>query len=115
MRLVRPILAVGLMASGVGACSMAQLDDRGSKVVVIDKPYEGCEYVSTAYGRSFFEENALNNLRDQVGADGATHLVLTAETQVGGPVLPASGNSLTAHGIGYRCPATLVQAGPRRK
>ena len=67
---------------------MAQLDARGAKVAVIDKPYEGCEYVATGYGRSFFEENAMNNLRNAAGEAGATHVVVTAETQLGGPIVP---------------------------
>src|SRR5262245_65962758 len=69
-----------------GACSMAPLDQGGAKIVVIDRPYEACEYVATAYGRSFFEENAMNNLRNKVAEAGATHLVVTAETRVGGPI-----------------------------
>jgi hypothetical protein len=94
---------------------MAQLDAHGSKVAVIDKPYEGCEYVATAYGRSFFEENATNNLRNAVGEAGATHIVVTAETQLGGPIVPVAGNSLTVRGIGYKCPQKQAQANGKQK
>jgi len=89
---------------------MAPLDQGGAKIVVIDRPYEACEYVATAYGRSFFEENAMNNLRNKVAEAGATHLVVTAETRVGGPILPSTGDSLTVRGIGYRCPEKQAQA-----
>ena len=98
-----------------GACSMAPLDQGGAKIVVIDSPYEACEYVATAYGRSFFEENAMNNLRNKVAEAGATHLVVTAETRVGGPILPSAGDSLTVRGIGYRCPEKQVQAEGRQR
>ena len=98
-----------------GACSMAPLDQGGAKIVVIDRPYEACEYVATAYGRSFFEENAMNNLRNKLAEAGATHLVLTAETQVTGPILPVAGDSLTVRGIGYRCPEKRAQAEGRQK
>jgi hypothetical protein len=106
------LLLVTLVA---GACSMASLDQGGAKIVVIDRPYEACEYVATAYGRSFFEENAMNNLRNKVAEAGATHLVVTAETQVGGPILPIAGDSLTVRGIGYRCPEKQAQAEGRRR
>ena len=96
-----------------GACSMAPLDQGGAKIVVIDRPYEACEYVATAYGRSFFEENAMNNLRNKVAEAGATHLVVTAETRVGGPILPSAGDSLTVRGIGYRCPEKQAEGRQR--
>ena len=95
------------------ACSMAPLDQGGAKIVVIDRPYETCEYVATAYGRSFFEENAMNNLRNKVAEAGATHLVVTAETRVAGPILPSAGDSLTVRGIGYRCPEKQAEGRPR--
>ena len=106
------LLLVNLVA---GACSMAPLDPGSAKIVVIDKPYEACEHVATAYGRSFFEENAMNNLRNKVAEAGATHLVLTAETQVTGPILPVAGDSLTVRGIGYRCPEKQAQAEGRQR
>jgi hypothetical protein len=106
------LLLVTLVA---GACSMAPLDQGGAKIVVIDRPYEACEYVATAYGRSFFEENAMNNLRNKVAEAGATHLVVTAETRVGGPILPTAGDSLTVRGIGYRCTEKQAQAEGRRR
>ena len=96
-----------------GACSMAPLDQGGAKIVVIDRPYEACEYVATAYGRSFFEENAMNNLRNKVAEAGATHLVVTAETRVAGPLLPSAGDSLTVRGIGYRCPEKQAEGRQR--
>ena len=98
-----------------GACSMAPLDQGGAKIVVIDRPYEACEYVATVYGRSFFEENAMNSLRNKAAEAGATHLVVTAETRVGGPILPSAGDSLTVRGIGYRCPEKQVQAEGRQR
>ncbi len=103
MRLGSNTFAI-LTALSASACSMAALDAGGAKVTVIDQPYAGCEYVTGAYGRSFFEENAMNNLRNAVASAGATHLVVTAETQLGGPVVPVAGNSLTVRGIGYKCP-----------
>ena len=103
MRL-RSNLLLLLCALSAGACSMAPLDAGGAKVTLIDKPWEGCDYVTTGYGASFFEEYAMNNLRNVMAEAGATHVVVTAETQVGGPVLPAGGNSLTLRGIGYKCP-----------
>jgi hypothetical protein len=115
MRFAPDTLLLLFVALTAGACSMAQLDRGGAKIVVIDKPYETCEYVATAYGRSFFEENAMNNLRNKVAEAGATHLVLTAETQVTGLILPVAGDSLTVRGIGYRCPEKRAQAEGRQK
>ena len=115
MRCARDTLLLLFAALTAGACSMAQLDRGGAKIVVIDKPYEACEYMATAYGRSFFEENAMNNLRNKLAEAGATHLVLTAETQVTGPILPVTGDSLTVRGIGYRCPEKRAQAEGRQK
>jgi hypothetical protein len=109
MRLVRR-LSLLLCALCACACSMAPLDMGGAKVTVIEKPWEGCEYVTTGYGRSFFEEYAMNNLRNVMGEAGATHVVVTAESQVGGPVIPAGGNSLTLRGIGYKCPPRPAQS-----
>jgi hypothetical protein len=109
------IVLAGAMLVVLAACSMAELDAHGAKVAVIDKPYEGCEYVTTGYGRSYFEKNAMNNLRNFMGESGATHMVVTTETQVGGPVLPAGGNSLTIHGVGYRCPPKGVRSDGRKK
>jgi hypothetical protein len=107
------LLLLGTLSAG--ACSIAQLDARGAKVAVIDKPYEGCEYVAAGYGRSFFEENAMNNLRNAAGEAGATHVVVTAETQLGGPIVPVAGNSLTVRGIGYKCPQKQAQANGKQK
>lgn len=106
------LILVTLLA---GACSMAPLDQGGAKIVVIDRPYEACEYVATAYGRSYFEENAMNNLRNKVAEAGATHLVVTAETRVGGPILPTAGDSLTVRGIGYKCPEKQAQSERRQR
>lgn len=49
------------------------LDASGSRVAVVDKPPPGCQYVTTAYGRSFMHEYALNNLRNQVGSSCRDH------------------------------------------
>lgn len=100
MRLIRTICLICLIPLFLGACSMAPLDKLGHQVVVLEKPYAGCKYVTTVYGRSYFEEYALNNVRNRVGLRGGTHVVITAKTR-----LNAGGNSLTLHGLGYRCPA----------
>jgi len=92
-----------LFAAGLSACSMPPLDAAGSRVAVVDKPPAGCQYVTTAYGRSFTHEYALNNLRNQVGSSGATHVVITDSSQLMQGPLPVGGNSLTLNGIAYRC------------
>ena len=89
----------------LAACgSLAELDDRGRAVTVIPTPLPGCVFVSSSYGRSHAREYALNNLRNQAGADGATHVVVTDETQLKQGFLPVLGNSLTLTGLGYKCP-----------
>jgi len=105
MRLIRPICFTCFAPLFLGACSMAPLDKLGHQVAVIDKPYAGCEYVTTVYSHSFLEETALNNMRNRVGLRGGTHVVITAKIQPGGSILPTPGISQTLHGIGYRCPA----------
>ena len=105
MRLIRPICLTCLVPLFLGACSMASLDKLGHRVTVIEKPYAGCEYVTTVYSRSNFEESALNNMRNRVGLRGGTHVVITAKTQFGRSLVTLPGTSQTLHGIGYRCPA----------
>jgi hypothetical protein len=68
-------------------------------------PPPACTYVSSSYGRGYFQEYALNNLSKQVDSNGATHVVVTDATQLMQGFLPVGGNSLTIHGIGYKCPA----------
>jgi hypothetical protein len=102
--------AVGISASAaalLAACagSLAELDERGRAVTVIPAPLPGCVFVSSSYGRSHAREYALNNLRNHVGANGATHVVITDETQLMQGLLPVGGNSLTLNGLGYKCPA----------
>src|SRR5262245_32273409 len=111
-RAVRLIAAVA-MTTALAACvgSLAELDERGRNVAVIPAPLPGCTYVSSSYGRRYFQEYALNNLRNQVGSSGATHVVITDATQLMQGFLPVGGNSLTIHGIGYKCPAG---AAPKR-
>ena len=96
--------------------SLAELDERGRAVTVIPAPLPGCTHVSTSYGRGYFREYALNNLRNQVGSNGATHVVITNETQLVQGFVPVGGNSLTIQGIGYKCPAPGVppDAKPKR-
>jgi hypothetical protein len=90
----------------LAACgSLAELDERGRTVAVIPAPLPGCVFVSSSYGRSHAREYALNNLRNHVGANGATHVVITDETQLMQGFLPVGGNSLTLTGLGYKCPA----------
>src|SRR5262245_21334324 len=100
--------AVGVSAGAavmLAACgSLAELDERGRAVAVVPAPLQGCVFVSSSYGRSHAREYALNNLRNQVGASGATHVVVTDETQIMQGFLPVGGNSLTLTGIGYKCP-----------
>lgn len=107
---MRPVLAIMhvvgcfLMA---GCGSMASLNDAGQKVIVIEQPWAGCTYVGVAYGRSHSHEYAMNNLRNAIGLNGGTHVVVTNTSQItqGAPFwgVPASGDSLTLNGIGYRC------------
>jgi len=90
----------------LAACgSIADLDERGRTVTVVPAPLPGCVFVSSSYGRSHAREYALNNLRNQVGANGATHVVVTDEAQLMQGFLPVGGNSLTLTGLGYKCPA----------
>jgi len=100
--------AVGVSAGAavmLAACgSLAELDDRGRAVAVVPAPLPGCVFVNSSYGRSHAREYALNNLRNQVGASGATHVVVTDETQLMQGFLPVGGNSLTLTGLGYKCP-----------
>jgi hypothetical protein len=100
--------AVGISASAavmLAACgSLAELDERGRAVTVIPQPLPGCVFVSSSYGRSHAREYALNNLRNQAGANGATHVVVTDETQLMQGIFPVGGNSLTVTGLGYKCP-----------
>ena len=100
--------AVGISVSAamlLAACgSLAELDERGRAVTVIPQPLPGCVFVSSSYGRSHAREYALNNLRNQVGSSGATHVVVTDETQLMQGFLPVGGNSLTLTGLGYKCP-----------
>jgi hypothetical protein len=100
-----------MMLAGCG--SLAELDDRGRAVTVIPAPLPGCIFVSSSYGRSHAREYALNNLRNQVGANGATHVVVTDETQLMQGFLPVGGNSLTLTGLGYKCPT--VGATPAKR
>src|SRR5262245_59879044 len=97
-------LAVAILM--LAACgSLADLDERGRAVTVVPAPLPGCVFVSSSYGRSHAREYALNNLRNQVGAHGATHVVVTDESQLMQGFLPVGGNSLTLTGLGYKCPA----------
>ena len=97
------LAGVTMMLAGCG--SLADLDERGRAVTVIPQPLPGCVFVSSSYGRSHAREYALNNLRNQVGSSGATHVVVTDETQLMQGFLPVGGNSLTLTGLGYKCPA----------
>lgn len=97
------VLATG--AGALAACvgSLAELDEGGRNVTVIASPMPGCTYLSTSYGRGYFREYALNNLRNQVASNGATHVVITDETQLMQGFIPVGGNSLTVQGMGYKC------------
>ena len=110
------VLAAG--AATLSACvgSLAELDERGRAVAVIPAPIPGCTHVGSSYGRGYFREYALNNLRNQVGSHGATHVVITNETQLMQGFVPVGGNSLTIQGIGYNCPVPGVppDAKPKR-
>ena len=99
-----------------GLGSLAELDERGRAVAVIPAPIPGCTHVGSSYGRGYFREYALNNLRNQVGSHGATHVVITNETQLMQGFVPVGGNSLTIQGIGYNCPVPGVppDAKPKR-
>ena len=100
-------------ATMLAACgSLAELDERGRAVTVIPAPLPGCVFVTSSYGRSHARDYALNNLRNHVGANGATHVVITDETQLMQGLLPVGGNSLTLTGLGYKCPA--VSSSPAR-
>lgn len=101
------LVALAAGAATLSAClgSLAELDERGRAVTVIPAPMPGCAHVSSSYGRGYFREYALNNLRNSVGAKGATHVVITDETQLMQGFVPVGGNSLTIQGIGYKCPA----------
>src|SRR5215468_8922728 len=103
----RKCAAAGLAGATMvlaGCGSLADLDERGRAVTVIPAPLPGCVFVSSSYGRSHAREYALNNLRNQVGANGATHVVVTDETQLMQGFFPVLGNSLTLTGLGYKCP-----------
>jgi hypothetical protein len=95
-------LPAGLLLAA-GACSTAPLDERGSGVTVIERPAADCSYVGTAFGRGFAESYAMNNLRNAVGSQGGTHVVVTNTSRMTQGPLPVSGDSLTVNGIGYRC------------
>jgi hypothetical protein len=100
---VASLVALAAGAATLAAC-VGSLAERGRAVTVIPTPMPSCTFVSTSYGRGFFAEYALNNLRNQVGANGATHVVITDETQLMQGFVPVGGNSLTIRGIGYKCP-----------
>ena len=103
----RKCAAAGLAGATMvlaGCGSLADLDERGRAVTVIPAPLPGCVFVSSSYGRSHAREYALNNLRNQAGSDGATHVVVTDETQLMQGFFPVLGNSLTLTGLGYKCP-----------
>lgn len=84
---------------------MSALNEQGSGVKVIEQPGPGCAYIGTAFGRSFSEEFAMNGLRNAVGSQGGTHVVVTSSSRLMQGPLPVSGDSLTINGIGYRCAA----------
>jgi hypothetical protein len=109
MRANRKMRAAGVLTGAtvmLAACgSLAELDEHGRAVTVVPTPLPGCVFVSSSYGRSHAREYALNNLRNHVGANGATHVVITDETQLMQGFLPVGGNSLTLTGLGYKCPA----------
>ena len=63
------------------------------------------EINNCAIDEKYARDYALNNLRNQVGANGATHVVVTDETQLMQGIFPVGGNSLTLTGLGYKCPA----------
>jgi len=104
-------------AATLAACvgSLAELDERGRNVAVIPAPMPGCIFVSTSYGRGYFRDYALNNLRNQAGSNGASHVVITDETQLVQGFLPVGGNSLTIQGIGYKCPGPAAHPGAKPK
>ena len=112
------LLALAAVATTLAACvgSLTALDDRGRGVAVIAAPMPGCTFVAGSAGHGYFREYALNELRNRVGAGGASHLVVTDETQMMQGFLPVGGDSLTIKGIGYRCPvsATAPGAKPQR-
>lgn len=87
------------------SCSHAQLQAKGSEVVLAREPLpSGCEKISTLVGKSlgsvFFGDSlastALNDLRNKAGNAGATHVVERRRDP--------SAHACFVRGDAYRCP-----------
>jgi hypothetical protein len=116
MRIVTRLIAAAVPVLFAASCgTMANVNEMGRKVTIIDAPYPGCVFVVSGHGNGPDDQNALNNLQNMVGEKGATHLVLTGGTELAGQKivpLPLRDNGTSVHGFAYRCPDK--QAAPKQ-